>query len=109
MDETASTGAILLIDSEGNPRRLTSQDLRGTTLSLASIRSMLLNRFGRRGGSGVEQDEDDDDEEVEDFIDEDEMDEDGDWRYALLLNSVLLGLDTDRQLREVQGSSQTMV
>lgn len=69
----------MLIDSEGNPRRLTSQDLRGTTLSLASIRSMLLNRFGRRGGNGVEQDEDED-EEDDDFIDEDEMDEDGDWR-----------------------------
>jgi len=44
---------------------------------------MLLNRFGRRGGNGVEQDEDED-EEDDDFIDDDEMDEDGDWRYVAL-------------------------
>ncbi|GAA6063021.1 hypothetical protein JCM10212_001800 [Sporobolomyces blumeae] len=66
-----STGAILLIDANGNPRRLRSQDLRGTALSLASIRSMLLNRFGRAVATGPG-DDDDDDPDYDD-------DEDDDW------------------------------
>ncbi|GAA5944429.1 uncharacterized protein JCM15063_000952 [Sporobolomyces koalae] len=58
-----SSGAIVLIDSQGTPRRLTSQDLRGTTLSLASIRAMLLNRFGRSAARNDDNDDDDDDDD----------------------------------------------
>lgn len=80
ISESASTGAILLIDSEGNPRRLTSQDLRGTTMSLASIRNMLLNRFGRTNARGGEDEEDED--EDPDFLDDFEDEDDDDGAYS---------------------------
>ncbi|GAA5892470.1 uncharacterized protein JCM6883_007368 [Sporobolomyces salmoneus] len=95
-----STGAILLIDSEGNPRRLTSQDLVGTTLSIASIRNMLLNRFGR-GGRG--QHEEDDEEEDPDFLDDfDEDEDDNDWTsgpkqwYELVKEPQTAGINLER-------------
>lgn len=68
----------MLIDAQGNPRRLTSRDLQGTALSVAGIRNMLLNRFGgttraRRGG------DDDDDSDDPDYLDEfDDLDDDDD-------------------------------
>ncbi|GAA6010081.1 hypothetical protein JCM11491_005858 [Sporobolomyces phaffii] len=75
-----SSGTILLLDAEGNPRRLTSQDLRGTTLSLAGIRQMLLNRFGgtRRGAQTRDDpDLDDDDPDFLDELDDDDDDDEG--------------------------------
>ncbi|GAA5953327.1 hypothetical protein JCM3765_005005 [Sporobolomyces pararoseus] len=105
-----TNGAILLIDSQGNPRRLTSADLRGTTLSLTSIRNMLLNRFGRvgsRGGGGDDDEIDDDEEEedqdfLDDFDQDDDDDDDGDWSngpkqwYELVKEPQLAGINLER-------------
>ncbi|GAA5919452.1 hypothetical protein JCM1841_002402 [Sporobolomyces salmonicolor] len=57
-----SSGQVLLLDADGTPRLLTRQDLSGTALTLSSLRSMLLARFGR-GGRRMQYDEDEDEEE----------------------------------------------
>ncbi|GAA5910705.1 hypothetical protein JCM5296_006818 [Sporobolomyces johnsonii] len=57
-----SSGQVLLLDADGTPRLLTRQDLSGTALTLSSLRSMLLARFGR-GGRHMQYDEDEDEDE----------------------------------------------
>lgn len=65
------TRRVLLLDSEGNAQPLTDQHLQGSTLTLASIRAMLLARSGGGGGRRRVPDEDDDDEDGEEDEDED--------------------------------------
>ncbi|GAA5985581.1 hypothetical protein JCM5350_007142 [Sporobolomyces pararoseus] len=100
-----TNGAILLIDSQGNPRRLTSADLRGTTLSLTSIRNMLLNRFGRVGRRGDDEEEEDEEEDqdfLDDFDEDEDDDDDGDWSngpkqwYELVKEPQLTGINLER-------------
>lgn len=67
----ASSGTVLLLDAAGNPRRLTSNDLAGTSITLGAIRAMLMRRFG--GGSAMNEEEDEDGDEV---MEEDDSDED---------------------------------
>lgn len=65
------TRRVLLLDFEGNAQPLTDQHLQGSTLTLASIRAMLLARSGGGGGRRRVPDEDEDDEEGEEDEDED--------------------------------------
>jgi WD repeat-containing protein 23 len=105
-----TNGQILLIDQLGNPRRLTEQDLRGTTLSLQSIRNMLRTRFGgqatrtRTRRRTNDDDDDDDEEEDADFLDDfddDEEDEDEDYGgvkqwYELTKEPQISGINLER-------------
>lgn len=69
---TTATRQILIVDGSGNATRLTASHLRGSTMTLRSIRAMLEQRFGRSAGGG-----DDDDDEEDDDDDGDDSDDDG--------------------------------
>ncbi|GAA5970636.1 hypothetical protein JCM11641_007379 [Rhodosporidiobolus odoratus] len=71
-----STGFVFTVGPNGDARRLTAADLRGTSLTLGTIRGMLQRRFGTaiRLGDDDEDEEGDEDEEME--SDDDEGD---DW------------------------------
>ncbi|BGP23919.1 hypothetical protein JCM10295v2_002820 [Rhodotorula toruloides] len=66
-----SSGTVLLLDAAGNPRRLTSNDLAGTSITLGAIRAMLMRRFG--GGSAMTEGEEEEEDEV---MEEEDSDED---------------------------------
>ncbi|KAM0788998.1 hypothetical protein ACM66B_003067 [Microbotryomycetes sp. NB124-2] len=75
---------IMILDSQGNASPLTQDHLRGSNLSLTSLRAMLLARLGlgtaaagaRRAGRGRAQDDEDEDDDDDDDEDEDEDDDD---------------------------------
>lgn len=69
----------MLIGSDGTPRRLTANDLEGTSITLGAIRAMLARRFGGRGAAAAAAARDDDDEDVEMASDDDDDDDDADW------------------------------
>ena len=78
---TASSGTVVLIGPDGQPRRLTANDLEGTSITLGAIRAMLARRFGAR--TRIVDDDDEEDEDAE--MDEDEdSDGGGDWWGSVL-------------------------
>lgn len=74
---SASSGTVVLIGDDGQPRRLTARDLEGTSITLGAIRAMLARRFGARTRIVDDDDEDDEDAEMED--DDEDSDGGGDW------------------------------
>lgn len=68
----------MLIGNDGVPRRLTWDDLEGTSITLGAIRAMLARRFGGRGALAQEDDDDEEDED-EAMLEEDSDDDGGDW------------------------------
>lgn len=85
---TASSGTVVLIGSDGQPRRLTANDLEGTSITLGAIRAMLARRFGAR--TRIVDDDDDEDEDAEMDDDDEESDGGGDWWGSVL--SLVLAL-----------------
>lgn len=68
---TAVTRRVYLIDANGNAQLLTNEHLAGSSLTLASVRAMLLARgAGGRNRRGAQQD--DEEEEGEDEDDDDD-------------------------------------
>ncbi|GAA6041985.1 hypothetical protein JCM8097_009131 [Rhodosporidiobolus ruineniae] len=78
------SGFVFTVGADGQARRLTSNDLLGTSITLGSIRAMLQRRFGTRVRLGGDEDEDEDEEdEADDFMQDEEEEESdgvgGDW------------------------------
>ncbi|GAA5860452.1 hypothetical protein JCM8547_000307 [Rhodosporidiobolus lusitaniae] len=78
-----STGFVLIIDDQGNARRLAASDLAGTNITLGNIRAMLQRRFGANVRLGdeddAEEEEEEEEEDEEDEIMEEESEEDDWW------------------------------
>ena len=70
---TAVTRRVYLIDANGNAQLLTNEHLAGSSLTLASVRAMLLARgVGGRNRRGAQPEEEEDEDEEEDDEEEDD-------------------------------------